>query len=54
MHHTSELQDVVNITAQQLLGIGMDINGGVFICINSEVDKELPCLGIGRHGGLYA
>jgi hypothetical protein len=41
MHHTSELQEVVNITAQQLHGIGMDINGGVFICINAEVDKEL-------------
>jgi signal transduction histidine kinase len=41
MHHTSELQEVVNITAQQLHGIGMDINGGVFICINAEVDTEL-------------
>ncbi len=42
MHHTSELQEVVNIAAQQLLGIGMDINGGIFICINAEVEKELP------------
>jgi signal transduction histidine kinase/ketosteroid isomerase-like protein len=41
MHHTSELQDVVNIAAQQLLGIGMDINGGVFIVVNTEIDKEL-------------
>ncbi|MFD2200547.1 ATP-binding protein [Shivajiella indica] len=41
MHHTSELQEVVNIAAQQLHGIGMDINGGVFICINAEIDKEL-------------
>jgi signal transduction histidine kinase len=41
MHHTTELQEVVNIAAQQLLSIGMDINGGVFICINSEVDSEL-------------
>jgi len=42
MHHSSELQEVANITAQQLHGIGMDINGGVFICINAEVDKDLP------------
>jgi signal transduction histidine kinase len=41
MHHTSELQDVVNIAAQQLHGIGMDINGGVFICINAEIDNQL-------------
>ncbi|HEX6849657.1 MAG TPA: nuclear transport factor 2 family protein, partial [Chitinophagaceae bacterium] len=42
MHHSSELQEVVNIAAAQLHRIGMDINGGVFICINAEVDKELP------------
>jgi len=41
MHHTSELQEVVNIAAQQLHGIGMDINGGVFICINAELDNDL-------------
>ncbi len=41
MHHTSELQEVVNVTAQQLLGIGMDIDGGVFICINAEVGTGL-------------
>jgi signal transduction histidine kinase/DNA-directed RNA polymerase subunit N (RpoN/RPB10) len=41
MHHTSELQEVVNIAAQQLQKIGIDINGGVFICINKEVDSEL-------------
>jgi signal transduction histidine kinase len=42
MHHTSELQDVVDIVAQQLHNIGMDINGGVFISINDEVDEMLP------------
>ena len=42
MHHTSELQDVVNVVAQQLHNMGMDINGGVFITINDEVDKNLP------------
>ncbi len=41
MHHTSELQEIVNIAAQQLQSIGMEINGGVFICINTEVDREL-------------
>ncbi|MCF1751643.1 ATP-binding protein [Mariniradius sediminis] len=41
MHHTSELQEVVNIAAQQLHGIGMDIDGGVFICINAEIDEDL-------------
>jgi signal transduction histidine kinase len=41
MHHTSELQEVVNIAARQLHSIGMDINGGVFICINAEIDKGL-------------
>jgi len=42
MHHTSELQDIVNIVAQQLYHIGMDINGGVLITINDEVDEDLP------------
>ncbi|MDQ6757136.1 MAG: hypothetical protein M3004_09385, partial [Bacteroidota bacterium] len=42
MHHTSELQEVVSIVAQQLHRINIDINGGVFITINDEVDKDLP------------
>ncbi|HJS54230.1 MAG TPA: nuclear transport factor 2 family protein, partial [Chitinophagaceae bacterium] len=42
MHHTSELQDVVDIVAQQLHNIDMDINGGVFLTINDEVDEDLP------------
>jgi signal transduction histidine kinase len=41
MHHTSELQQVVNIAAQQLQSIRMEINGGVFICINAEAKSEL-------------
>ncbi len=41
MHNTSELQEVVHLAAQQLLGMGMDITGGVFICINEEVDRDL-------------
>ncbi len=42
MHNTSELQEVVNIAAQQLHNMNLDINGGVFIAINDEVDKDLP------------
>ncbi|TAL40811.1 MAG: hypothetical protein EPN92_13975, partial [Chitinophagaceae bacterium] len=42
MHHTSELQEVVNILAQQLLTMGMDISGGVIITINDEVDENIP------------
>ena len=42
MHHTSELQDVVNIVAQQLHNMGMDINGGVIIAINDEADENIP------------
>jgi signal transduction histidine kinase len=42
MHHTAELQDVVNIVAQQLHHINIDINGGVFITINNEVDTDIP------------
>ncbi len=42
MHHTSELQEVVNIAAQQLHEISIDINGGVFIAINNEVDQDIP------------
>lgn len=42
MHHTSELQDVVNVVAQQLQQMGMHINGGVFLTINGEVDKDIP------------
>ena len=42
MHNTSELQEVVNIVAQQLHKMNLDINGGVFISINDEVDKDIP------------
>jgi serine phosphatase RsbU (regulator of sigma subunit) len=42
MHNTSELQDVVNILSQQLHNMNMDINGGVFIAINDEVDIDIP------------
>ncbi len=41
MHHTSELQEVVNTVAQQLQLLEMDINGGVFIAINDDVDEDI-------------
>ncbi len=40
MHHTSELQEVVNIVAQQLHNMNIDINGGAFITFNDEVNDE--------------
>ena len=42
MHHTSELQEVVNIVAQQLQSMGMETSGGVVIIINNEVEEDLP------------
>lgn len=41
MHNTSELQDVVNLLAQQLYSMNLDINGGVWIAINDEVDNGI-------------
>ena len=41
MHHTSELQDVVKIVAEQLQHMGLNINGGVFITINKELDQDI-------------
>lgn len=41
MHNTSELQEVVNILAQQLYSMNLDINGGVWIAINDQLDKGL-------------
>jgi signal transduction histidine kinase len=42
MHHTDELQDVVNVAAQQLLKMDIDLDGGLFIAINDEVKDDLP------------
>ncbi|MBL7721590.1 MAG: hypothetical protein JNK98_06310, partial [Chitinophagaceae bacterium] len=42
MHKTDELQQVVNMVAQQLLQMGIDMDGGVFIAINDEVNNDLP------------
>ena len=40
MKHTSELQDVVNKVSQQLQLLAVDVNGGVFIVINEELDRD--------------
>jgi len=47
MHKTSELQDVINAVHQQFSNLNMNISGGAFIAINSEIDKELNCWGAG-------
>ncbi len=48
MHHTSELQDLVNVVSEQLIKNQININGGVFITINEEVYAEgVPIWGSG-------
>jgi signal transduction histidine kinase/ketosteroid isomerase-like protein len=49
MHHTSELQDVINTVHQQFLGLDITITGGVFISINKEIEdkNEITCWGAG-------
>ena len=41
MHHTSELQSVINVVSKEFLHLGMDITGGAFICINAEIDEDI-------------
>ena len=46
MHQTNELMEVVNEVAQQLMKMKIDIDGGIFIVINEEVQKDaLPIWG---------
>ncbi|SOE21061.1 Signal transduction histidine kinase [Spirosomataceae bacterium TFI 002] len=47
MKDTTELQDLVNEVSLHLKKNQIDINGGVFICINREVDKDVPLWGSG-------
>ena len=47
MRHTSDLQEVVNTVAQQLLHINVDINGGTFIIINDEIGRDSVIWGCG-------
>ena len=47
MRHTSDLQEVVNTVAHQLLRINIDINGGVFIVVNEKVGRDIEIWGCG-------
>jgi signal transduction histidine kinase len=47
MHHTSELQDVINTVHQQFTQLDIEISGGVFIGINEEIKDTLKCWGSG-------
>ena len=47
MHETSELQDVINTVYQQLRNLQVDISGGAFIAINSDIASELVCWAAG-------
>jgi signal transduction histidine kinase len=47
MHHTEELQDVINTVYQQFLDLKVEITGGAFIAINSDIDSEIVCWGAG-------
>jgi len=47
MRNTSDLQKVVNKVSQQMQKINININGGVFIVINAEVDRDVPIWGSG-------
>ncbi|WP_411768448.1 ATP-binding protein [Winogradskyella sp. A3E31] len=47
MHHTSELQDVINTVHQQFTQLDIEISGGVFIGINEDIQDTLKCWGSG-------
>ncbi len=47
MHKTDELQDVINTVYRQFLELKVEITGGAFIAINSEIESELVCWGAG-------
>jgi signal transduction histidine kinase len=47
MHHTSELQDVINTVYLQFGSLNIAITGGAFIAINEESKKEIACWGAG-------
>ena len=47
MRHTSDLQEVVNTVAHQLLRINIDINGGTFIVVNEKIGRDIEIWGCG-------
>lgn len=48
MRKTLELQDVINVVGQQFSSLKVDNSGGVFICINKEIEKEIIVWGSGN------
>ena len=47
MHHTSELQEVINTAHKELLNLNIANDGGSFIAINKDIEKQLRCWGSG-------
>ncbi len=47
MHHTSELQEVINTVHYQFKSLNIAITGGAFIAINEENKNEITCWGAG-------
>ncbi|MFN1834776.1 ATP-binding protein [Balneola sp. MJW-20] len=47
MHKTEELQDVISTVYKQFLKLDVEITGGAFIIINSDIESEIICWGAG-------
>jgi signal transduction histidine kinase len=47
MHHTSELQEVIQTVHKELLNLDISIDGGSFVVINDDVNEALRCWGAG-------
>jgi hypothetical protein len=47
MHHTSELQDVINTVHQQFKALNIAVTGGAFVAINEDNSRELTIWGAG-------
>ena len=47
MHHTSELQDVINTVHQQFKALNIAVTGGAFVAINEDNARELTIWGAG-------
>jgi signal transduction histidine kinase len=47
MHHTSEIQAVINTVHEELLKLNISIVGGSFVVINKDIDTELRAWGSG-------
>ena len=45
MRHSSDLQEVVNIVAQELNNMNLDITGVFMVINNDEIDKQFTCWG---------